>query len=74
MYHDQGQIAMKLMGFERGITVSGGLPVPIATPASGTAFDITGKGIANAEGMRQAFLMVCRMAETKRAGAVTGQA
>jgi len=73
MYHDQGQIAMKLMGFERGITVSGGLPVPIATPASGTAFDITGEGIADAEGMRQAFLMVCRMAETKRAGA-TGQA
>ncbi len=74
MYHDQGQIAMKLMGFERGITVSGGLPVPIATPASGTAFDITGKGIANAEGMRQAFLMVCRMAETKRATEATGQA
>ena len=72
MYHDQGQIAMKLMGFERGITVSGGLPVPIATPASGTAFDITGEGIANPEGMRQAFLMVCRMAETKRAGAAQG--
>jgi 4-hydroxythreonine-4-phosphate dehydrogenase len=71
MYHDQGQIAMKLMGFERGITVSGGLPVPIATPASGTAFDITGQGIGNAEGLRQAFEMVCRMAETRRAAAGT---
>ena len=66
MYHDQGQIAMKLMGFGEGITVSGGLPVPIATPASGTAFDIVGKGIANAEGLRRAFLMVCRMAEARR--------
>ncbi len=66
MYHDQGQIAMKLMGFAHGITVSGGLPVPIATPASGTAFDIVGRGIANVEGLRQAFFMVCRMAETRR--------
>jgi 4-hydroxythreonine-4-phosphate dehydrogenase len=67
MYHDQGQIAMKLMGFSRGVTVSGGLPVPITTPASGTAFDIVGKGIANAEGLRQAFFLVCRMAEARRA-------
>jgi 4-hydroxythreonine-4-phosphate dehydrogenase len=66
MYHDQGQIAMKLMGFSRGVTVSGGLPVPITTPASGTAFDIVGKGIANAEGLRQAFLLVCRMADARR--------
>jgi 4-hydroxythreonine-4-phosphate dehydrogenase len=62
MYHDQGQIAMKLMGFSKGVTVSGGLPIPIATPASGTAFDIVGQGVANAEGMRAAFDMTCRMA------------
>jgi 4-hydroxythreonine-4-phosphate dehydrogenase len=65
MYHDQGQIAMKLMGFSRGVTVSGGLPVPITTPASGTAFDIVGKGIANAEGLRQAFFLLCKMAEAR---------
>jgi 4-hydroxythreonine-4-phosphate dehydrogenase len=29
MYHDQGQVAVKLLGFERGVTVQGGLPVPI---------------------------------------------
>ena len=50
MYHDQGQIAMKLMGFDRGVTLHGGLPVPVATCASGTAFDIVGRGIANVEG------------------------
>ncbi len=66
MYHDQGQIAMKLMGFSKGVTVSGGLPIPIATPASGTAFDIVGQGIANTEGLRQAFLLVSRMSELRR--------
>jgi 4-hydroxythreonine-4-phosphate dehydrogenase len=55
MYHDQGQIAMKLMGFDKGVTLHGGLPVPVATCASGTAFDIVGKNVANVEGLQQAF-------------------
>src|SRR5512133_3033269 len=55
MYHDQGQIAIKLMGFSRGVTVQGGLPVPITTPAHGTAFDISGQGKANVGAIRQAF-------------------
>jgi 4-hydroxythreonine-4-phosphate dehydrogenase len=62
MYHDQGQIAMKLMGFESGVTLHGGLPVPVATPASGSAFDIAGKGIARIEGLRAAFDLCARMA------------
>jgi len=61
MYHDQGQVAVKLMGFERGVTVAGGLPAPITTPAHGTAFDITGQGKANAEAMTQAFLLAAKM-------------
>ena len=59
MYHDQGQIAMKLMGFERGVTVPGGLPMPITTAAHGTAYDIAGKGIANAGAMKNAFTLAC---------------
>ena len=62
MYHDQGQVAVKLLGFERGVTVQGGLPVPITTPAHGTAFDIAGQGKANAEAMTQAFLLAAKMA------------
>jgi len=62
MYHDQGQIAMKLLGFERGITVHGGLPFPITTPAHGTAFDIVGTGQANETAMVRAFKMACQMA------------
>jgi 4-hydroxythreonine-4-phosphate dehydrogenase len=62
MYHDQGQIATKLLGFERGVTLQGGLPAPIATPAHGTAFDIAGKGVANVGPIREAFHVACRMA------------
>ncbi len=61
MYHDQGQIAMKLMGFERGVTVQGGLPMPITTPAHGTAYDIAGRGVANAGAMKNAFALACEM-------------
>ncbi len=66
MYHDQGQIAMKLMGFERGVTLHGGLPVPVCTPASGSAFDIAGKGIARVEGLQAAFELAVKMAGTAR--------
>ena len=62
MYHDQGQIAMKLLGFERGVTVQGGLPMPITTPAHGTAYDIAGRGAANAGAMKNAFDLACVMA------------
>ncbi|MGI9333233.1 MAG: 4-hydroxythreonine-4-phosphate dehydrogenase PdxA [Gammaproteobacteria bacterium] len=67
MYHDQGQIAMKLMGFDRGVTVQGGLPVPITTPAHGTAFDIAGKGVANPDAMKNAFRIARRMGANRRA-------
>ena len=61
MYHDQGQIAMKLIGFDRGVTVQGGLPFPITTPAHGTAFDIAGKGIADPNATIEAFKLICQM-------------
>ena len=66
MYHDQGQIAMKLMGFERGITILAGLPVPITTPAHGSAFDIAGQGTARVDALRQAYLTACKMAQKQR--------
>jgi 4-hydroxythreonine-4-phosphate dehydrogenase len=66
MYHDQGQIAMKLMGFERGITIHAGLPIPITTPAHGTAFDIAGRGVARVDGLAQAYRTACRMALARR--------
>ena len=47
MFHDQGQIAMKLLGFDRGVTLIAGYPFPIVTPAHGTAYDIAGQGKAD---------------------------
>ena len=61
MYHDQGQIALKLLGFDRGVTLAGGLPAVITTPAHGTAFDIAGKGVADVGALREAFSVACRM-------------
>jgi 4-hydroxythreonine-4-phosphate dehydrogenase len=65
MFHDQGQIAMKLLGFDRGVTLLGGYPFPICTPAHGTAYDIAGKGIANVGAARAALLLAARMAHRR---------
>lgn len=62
MYHDQGQIAMKLMGFHRGVTVAGGLPIAITTPAHGTAFEIVGQNRADVGAMIEAFKLAIRLA------------
>ncbi|MEE8323604.1 MAG: 4-hydroxythreonine-4-phosphate dehydrogenase PdxA [Candidatus Bathyarchaeia archaeon] len=62
MYHDQGQIAMKLMGFSEGVTVNAGLPIIITTPSHGTAFDIAGKGVANPNALKEAILLATKMA------------
>ena len=65
MYHDQGQIAMKLMGFELGVTLIGGYGFHVCTPAHGTAYDIAGQGIANLGATREAMRVAARMAEPK---------
>ncbi len=70
MYHDQGQIAMKLMGFDRGVTMMGGFPFPICTPAHGTAYDIAGRGIANLGASKAAVLLAARMAKRNRAAKI----
>jgi len=67
MYHDQGQIAMKLMGFDRGVTVQGGLPYPVTTPAHGTAFDIAGLGKADLGATKAAYDLVCTMVKGNKA-------
>ena len=71
MYHDQGQIAIKLMGFSQGVTVQGGLPIPITTPAHGTAFDIAGLGKANVDATANAFRIACRMGVARLSSATT---
>ncbi len=62
MFHDQGQIAMKLLGFDRGVTLIAGYGFPIVTPAHGTAFDIAGQGKADIGATLQAALLGGRLA------------
>ncbi|WP_338616824.1 4-hydroxythreonine-4-phosphate dehydrogenase PdxA [Pigmentiphaga sp. CHJ604] len=69
MYHDQGQIAIKLLGFSKGVTVQGGLPIPITTPAHGTAYDIAGQGRADDNAIANAYAIACRMGLAQRQAA-----
>lgn len=62
MYHDQGQIATKLKGFNRGVTVTAGLDTVFTTPAHGTAFDIVGRGIASTDALESAIRLAARLA------------
>lgn len=62
MYHDQGQVATKLLGFDKGVTLHGGMPIPITTPAHGTAFGRAGEGRANPEAAVRAFRIASQLA------------
>jgi 4-hydroxythreonine-4-phosphate dehydrogenase len=63
MYHDQGQIATKLKGFNRGVTVTAGLDTIFTTPAHGTAFDIVGQGLASPTALESALALAAKLAE-----------
>jgi 4-hydroxythreonine-4-phosphate dehydrogenase len=65
MYHDQGQIATKLLGFNKGVTVTAGLKTVFATPAHGTAFDIVGQGKADPGALEQAFNLAAQLAAAR---------
>jgi len=65
MYHDQGQIATKLLGFNRGVTVTAGLKTVLTTPAHGTAFDIVGEGKADPGALEYALRLAARLAGRK---------
>lgn len=67
MYHDQGQIATKLLGFNKGVTVTAGLKSVFTTPAHGTAYDIVGQGKADPGAMAHAFTLAARMAAGRKA-------
>jgi 4-hydroxythreonine-4-phosphate dehydrogenase len=65
MYHDQGQIATKLLGFNKGVTVTAGLKTVFTTPAHGTGYDIVGKGKADPGAMEQAFTLAAKLASAR---------
>lgn len=57
MYHDQGLAPFKVLAMDSGVNFTAGLPVVRTSPAHGTAYDITGKGIASEESFREAVYM-----------------
>lgn len=69
MYHDQGHIAVKLLGFHRAVNVTLGLPLVRTSVAHGTAFDIAGKGVAQADGMVEALRVAAALATNAEARA-----
>ena len=67
-YHDQGLIPIKLLSFGQAVNVTLGLPIIRTSVDHGTAFDIAGKGVADAESMVAATLLAAKLAasnETK---------
>ncbi len=64
MYHDQGHIALKLIGFDRAVNITLGLPIVRTSPSHGTAFDIAWQGHASADGMIEAIRMAAILAAT----------
>lgn len=62
MYHDQGLIPVKYLGVEKGVNVTLGLPLVRTSPDHGTAFDIAGKGLADASSLIEAVRMARQLA------------
>ena len=66
MYHDQGMIPVKLLAFETAVNVTIGIPIIRTSPAHGTAFDITGRNLANPSSMISAIKTAIEMVKTKK--------
>ncbi|WP_298912402.1 4-hydroxythreonine-4-phosphate dehydrogenase PdxA [uncultured Roseobacter sp.] len=62
MYHDQALIPIKTLDFDRGVNVTLGLPFVRTSPDHGTAFDIAGRGVANATSMIEAIKLAAKLA------------
>lgn len=65
MYHDQGHIAFKLIGFQSAVNVTLGLPIVRTSPSHGTAFDIAWQRSADPRGMIEAILIAAKLIDGK---------
>ncbi len=73
MYHDQGLIPVKLLGFDRAVNVTVGLSMVRTSPDHGTAFDIAGKNAASPNSMKAAIELAVKLAHAKAAYASHGK-
>ncbi len=67
MYHDQGHVALKTIGFDRAVNVTLGLPIVRTSVAHGTAFDIAWQGKADPSSLIEAVRVAARIVEGRRA-------
>jgi 4-hydroxythreonine-4-phosphate dehydrogenase len=65
MYHDQGLVPLKMIGFETGVNWTLGLPFIRTSPDHGTAYDIAGQGKASPSSMRAAIRLAKQLARTR---------
>jgi 4-phospho-D-threonate 3-dehydrogenase / 4-phospho-D-erythronate 3-dehydrogenase len=65
MYHDQGHIALKLLGMHAAVNITLGLPIVRTSVAHGTAFDRAWRGTAQCQGMVAAILTAANLCEVK---------
>lgn len=63
MYHDQGLIPVKLLGWDKAVNVTAGLPIVRTSPDHGTAFDIARTNAASPTSMKAAIQLAIRLAE-----------
>lgn len=68
MYHDQGHIALKTLGFRKAVNVTLGLPIVRTSVAHGTAFDIAWQGLADPSSLIEATRVAARIVAGRRAG------
>lgn len=68
MYHDQGHIALKLLGMHRAVNVTLGLPIIRTSVAHGTAFDVAWRGVAEVGSLLEATRVASRLAQVRRPG------
>jgi 4-hydroxythreonine-4-phosphate dehydrogenase len=73
MYHDQGHIALKLLGEGRAVNISAGLPIVRTSVAHGTAYDIAGRGVASAESLIEAARVAARQVICARSSLLPSQ-
>jgi len=62
MYHDQGLIPVKLLGFDRAVNVTVGLPIVRTSPDHGTAFGIANRNAASPNSMKAAIELAAKLA------------
>jgi 4-hydroxythreonine-4-phosphate dehydrogenase len=65
MYHDQGLAPLKMIAFDQGVNWTLGLPFPRTSPDHGTAFDLAGRGVADATSMREAIRLALQLVKAR---------